>query len=48
MVVSADEYRRLTQASAETHWVDQLREIGPIEFDFEGLRDGSTFREPDL
>ncbi|WP_337186992.1 type II toxin-antitoxin system Phd/YefM family antitoxin [Phenylobacterium sp.] len=46
VVISAEEYRRLTNPEGGKHWVDALREIGPIDIEFE--RDPSLFRDIDF
>ena len=49
VVVSAEQYQRLTQAPSGKHWVDQLREgIEPFDFDFQSLRDPDTGRSISL
>ncbi|MBX3483150.1 type II toxin-antitoxin system Phd/YefM family antitoxin [Phenylobacterium sp.] len=45
VVVSTEEYRRLKGGDGK-HWVDRLRAIGPIDFEFE--RDPDTGRDIDL
>lgn len=47
VVISAEQYRRLTKAPAGEHWVDRIRrEVGPIDFEFES--DGGVMRDLDL
>lgn len=47
VVVSAEEYRRLTGATDGKHWVDALRECA-LDFDFDFERDPSRVRDVDI
>jgi prevent-host-death family protein len=47
VVVSAEEYRRLTGATDGKNWVDALRECA-LDFDFDFERDPSRVRDVDI
>ena len=49
VVVSAEQYLRLTHETPAKHWVDRLREgIEPFDFDFQSLRDPDSGRSLSL
>ena len=48
VVVSAEQYRRLTGGKDEVNWVDSLREGLDIDFDFDFERNPGRARDIDL
>jgi len=48
VIVSAEQYRRLTGGNDEVNWVDSLREGLDIDFDFDFERNPGKARDVDL